>query len=83
MSAPAIPAVRGKGKGCPMDGQDGGSQPYVDPAVLQTLRCELEPDPDYCIVFVNSYIQQLPQRLDLLSFWAKVAASVSASMKAL
>jgi HPt (histidine-containing phosphotransfer) domain-containing protein len=49
-----------------MHGQDGASQPYVDPSVLQTLRCELEPDAEYCTVFVNSYIQQLPRRLDRL-----------------
>ncbi|QCO97169.1 Hpt domain-containing protein [Arthrobacter sp. 24S4-2] len=66
MSAPVIPVMRGQGKGCPMDGQDGVSRTYVDPSVLQTLRCELEPDAEYCTVFVNSYIQQLPRRLDRL-----------------
>lgn len=66
MTAPVTQVVRGPGKGCPVDGQDGASQPYVDPSVLQTLRCELEPDPEYCTVFVNSYIQQLPRRLDRL-----------------
>ena len=64
-----------------MDGQDGASQPYVDPAVLQTLRCELEPDPDYCVVFVNSYIQQLPQRLDRLRH-AVEAMDLDAAMDA-
>ena len=64
-----------------MDGQDGASQPYVDPAVLQTLRCELEPDPDYCVVFVNSYIQQLPRRLDRLRH-AVEAMDLDAAMDA-
>jgi HPt (histidine-containing phosphotransfer) domain-containing protein len=81
MSAPAIPVVRGQGKGCPMDGQDGFSQPYVDPSVLQTLRCELEPDAEYCTVFVNSYIQQLPRRLDRLRH-AVEAMDLDAAMDA-
>lgn len=81
MSAPVIPVVRGQGKGCPMDGQDGFSQPYVDPSVLQTLRCELEPDAEYCTVFVNSYIQQLPQRLDRLRH-AVEAMDLDAAMDA-
>lgn len=81
MSARVIPVVRGHGKRCPMDGQDGFSHPYVDPSVLQTLRCELEPDAEYCTVFVNSYIQQLPRRLDRLRH-AVEAMDLDAAMDA-
>jgi hypothetical protein len=64
-----------------MDGQDGVSQLYVDPSVLETLRCELEPDAEYCAVFVNSYIQQLPRRLDRLRH-AVEAMDLDAAMDA-
>jgi chemotaxis protein histidine kinase CheA len=64
-----------------MDGPDGVSHPYVDPAVLQSLRCELEPDAEYCAVFVNSYIQQLPRRLHRLRH-AVEAMDLDAAMDA-
>ena len=64
-----------------MEARDGISQPYVDLTVLQTLRSELEPDPDYCTVFVNSYIRQLPRRLDRLRH-AVEAMDLDAAMDA-
>jgi len=64
-----------------MNGQDGVGHPYVDPSVLQSLRCELEPDAEYCDVFVNSYIQQLPRRLDRLRH-AVEAMDLDAAMDA-
>lgn len=38
----------------------------MDPSVLALLRSELEPDVEFCSVFVHSYIQQLPRRLGRL-----------------
>lgn len=49
-----------------MEGSVDDRRPFVDPAVLEILRRELEPDSEYCVVFVNNYIQQLPLRLDRL-----------------
>jgi histidine phosphotransfer protein HptB len=63
LSAHIVTVVRGPGRRTAVDGSDNSSQPFVDLAVLETLRSELEPDSGYCKVFVNSYIQQLPRRL--------------------
>lgn len=81
MSAPGFRAVRCRGKGTAVDGSNDARQPFVDLTVIETLRSELQPDAGYCLVFVNSYIQQLPRRLDRLRH-AVEAMDVDAAMDA-
>ncbi|WP_426998425.1 Hpt domain-containing protein [Pseudarthrobacter sp. N5] len=56
-------------------------QPLVDPTVLRRLRAELDPDEDYCRIFVRNYMEQLPSRISRLR-WALRSGDLEAAMDA-
>ena len=49
-----------------MSASNDGPRPLVDQSVLDRLREELEEDEGYCRVFVDNFIECLPQRIDRL-----------------